>query len=191
MKLVFRIAALAAALGAAPALAQEKGGRFGIGVGVTDGNLTPGTVVFVPLNIGPNLRIEPFLSIDRTDIGANPVVADGKYSNVGIGAGAFYLARIVPQVQMYVGGRLGFSFESFEEADATPDEWDRRSVILAAALGGEFLPHPRIAVGAEAMLGYVAIGDVEYTPYGNPTIKGGDGSATQTQGTIFVRMYLF
>lgn len=188
-----RIAIVAATLSAAaPALAQEKAGRFGIGVGLSGGgNLVPGTVVFVPLNIAPNFRIEPFLGIDRFDIDPDPVLVDGKSSTVSLGAGAFYLARIVPQVQMYLGGRLGFIFESFEEASATPDEWDRRDFLLAAALGGEYLPHPRIAVGAEAMLGYVAIGDTEFTPSGGPTVKGGGGSATQTQGTIFVRVYLF
>ncbi len=193
MKVVFRIATLAAVLSAAaPALAQDKGGRFGIGVGLSDGNLTPGTILFVPLNLAPNLRIEPFLSIDRTDIDANAVgIQAGKSSDIAIGAGAFYLARVVPQVQMYVGGRLGFSFSSFKEANATPDEFSRRDFIIAAALGGEYLPHPRIGLGAEAMLGYVAIGDTEVKPFGGPTVKGGGGSATQTQGTLFVRVYLF
>jgi hypothetical protein len=193
MKLVSRIATLAVALSAAtPAFAQDKAPFLGLGVGFSTGNLTPGTIVFVPLNIAPTLRIEPFLSIDRADIDANTIgIPSGKESDIAIGAGAFYLAKVVPQVQMYVGGRLGFNFHSFEQNDATPDEETRRDFILAAALGGEYLPHPRIAVGAEAMLGYVAIGDTEFTPFGQPTVKGGGGSSLSTQGTIFVRAFIF
>lgn len=193
MKLVRIATILAVALCAAtPAFSQEKSGRIGIGVGLSDGSLTPGTIVFVPLNLAPNFRVEPFLSIARVDIDANTIgIQAGKQSDVSIGAGAFYLARIVPQVQMYAGGRLAFNFHSFEENTVTPDKEDRRDFILAAALGGEYLPHPRIALGAEIMLGYVAIGDTESTQFGGPTVKGGGGSATETQGTLFVRVFLF
>ena len=91
----------------------------------------------------------------------------------------------------HAGGRLGFNFLSFEEAAPVPDEWNRRDFILAATLGGEYLPHPRLSVGAEVMLGFVSIGETEFTPGGGTTVKGGGGSATLTQGTVFVRVYLF
>lgn len=200
MQLAFRIATLAAVLAAAtPALAQEKVGRVGIGVGVSSFNLgdltgtdlMPSTVVFVPLNLAPNLRIEPYLGIDRFDVDPDPVFANGKASTFSIGAGVFYLSRLAPQVQMYLGGRLGFIFESFEDAGPTPDKADRRDLMLAGVLGGEYLPHPRIALGAEVMLGFLAIGETDFTPYGGATQNTGGGSATQTQGTVFVRVYLF
>jgi hypothetical protein len=187
MKLVSRLAAIALAVAVAfPAVAQERAraGRFGLGVGISDGDLFD-TLVFVPMNFN-NLRIEPFIGVDRadTDIG-------GETSDFTLGVGAFFVQPIATPVQMYVGGRLGLNWESSKEAGPTPDKTERRDTILAAVLGGEYLVSPRFAVGAEAMLAYVAVGDTEFTPFGGPTVEADGGSAVRTQGTIFARVYLF
>jgi hypothetical protein len=69
-------------------------------------------------------------------------------------------------------------------------ERDGTDLYIAAALGGELQPHPRISVGAEAQLGYFNIGDRDVTEPGVSFEEPG-GSSIQTQGIIFVRVYLF
>lgn len=202
MKLASRLAALAFALAvASPAIAQDRpGGKFGVGVGLSDGGVAD-TLVFVPLNVSPKLRVEPFLGLDRSDIDAPPAGAggstsifsgSGKESHVLLGVGAFFVQPIVSQIQLYAGGRLGLQWDSAEEAGPNADEWSRRNTILAAALGGEYLPHPRIAIGGEVMLAYVSLGDTEFTNgVTGQKFEGNGGSATETQGTLFVRFYIF
>jgi hypothetical protein len=202
MKLASRIAAIAIALAiATPAVAQERtSGRFGVGVGVSDGALMD-TLLFVPLNIAPNLRVEPFLGMNRFDVDEPPAAApitdffdpgQGKGSDFTLGAGLFFVQPVATQVQMYAGGRLGLQWESFKQQGPAADKWTRRNTILAGALGGEYLAHPRVALGAELMLAYVAFGDTEFTDGGTGAkFEGAGGSATQTQGTFFVRVYIF
>jgi hypothetical protein len=189
MQNVVRLAALAAALAfAAPAAAQQRDASVGIGIGLTDGPFFTGTEIFVPINVSPNLRIEPVIGIDRIDLDAG----GGEASEFLIGAGVFWVNPIATQANIYVGGRLALNFASFTDAGVNPDEEKRRDFFLGPALGGEWLPHPRIAIGAEAMLGLLNIGDTETTDgvTGVETETPG-GSEIATQGTVFVRVYLF
>jgi hypothetical protein len=189
MNIVVRMAALAAALAfAAPAVAQQKDANVGIGIGLTDGPFFTGTEIFVPINVSPNFRIEPLIGIDRIDIDGG----GGEASNFLIGAGLFWVNPIASQANIYMGGRLALNFASSTDAGVNPDEDERTDFFLGPALGGEWLPHPRIAIGAEAMLGFLAIGDTETTDglTGAKTETPG-GSEIATQGTVFVRVYLF
>jgi hypothetical protein len=200
MTLVSRLAAIAIAAAVAfPAVAQERAGsaRFGVGAGISNGGLTE-TLIFVPLNFTPNIRVEPFFGWQRADIDAAPAGVggaffdppEGKSSDFTLGAGVFFVKPVATQVQLYVGGRLGFQWESFEQASPATGEAKRRNTIVAAAAGGEYLLNPRFAVGAEAMLAYIAFGDTEFSDAGG-SVDGAGGSGSATQGTIFARVYLF
>jgi hypothetical protein len=206
MKLFIRIAAFALAIAVATSAAaqtttaQGKEGRFGLGVGLAAGD-DPAVenLIFVPLNLAPNIRIEPFLGWSRSDIDAVPAAAggspafdpqEGKGSDFTLGVGAFFVQPIASQIQLYAGGRLGLQWESFKQPSPAVGKAERRNTIVAAALGGEYLPHPRFAIGAEAMIAYLSIGDTEFSG-GGASVEGGGGSASSTQGTIFARVYLF
>lgn len=209
MKTTLRTISLAAALAlAAPAVAQDRGGaavppggRVGLGVGLsTAGSSSTSQLVAVPINVSPRLRLEPLLGWARYEIDVPPPTfggspfspSSGEGSDFTFGFGVFYVAPVASQVQLYAGGRLLSQWESARTAAAAPDRWERRNTILAPTLGAEFLPHPRIALGAEAMLGLVSYGDTKYTdgPTG-VTAKGEGGSGSFTQGTLFARFYLF
>lgn len=200
MKLASRIAAIALGLAvASPAFAQHGGsGKFGVGAGIANGGLTS-FLFFVPLNVAPNLRVEPFVGWARADTdalpagngGAGPLSTPGKSSDFILGAGVFFVQPVAAQVQLYAGGRLGLEWESEQDAAPATGKSTRRNTILGAALGGEYLLNPRFAVGAEAMVAYVAIGDTKFSGNGLPSVEGGGGSASVTQGTIFARVYIF
>jgi hypothetical protein len=193
MKTFVRLAALAAAFAvAAPAAAQQRTNppRFGLGVGLSqaDAPLLSGTLLFVPLNVGPQFRIEPFIGFDRVNFDA----PGPRASNFAIGAGAFLVNPVASQVQLYGGGRLALNFFSSRDPGANPDKSERTDFFIAGVLGGEYVPHPRIAVGAEAMVGYVAIGEEETTDGVSGLVtESPSGSEFATQGTLFVRVYLF
>ncbi len=199
MKTMLRLAAVVAAVAlAVPAAAQEStSGRVGIGVGLptselgalfTGGDATLPAQIYVPINLLPNLRVEPqigILSVDRDDT--------FELSVWSIGAGVFYMMPLGQQAQLYVGPRLVLSLFNEKDWDGPFDVTEREGtdLYIAAALGGELQPHPRISVGAEAQLGYFNIGDRDVTRTGNPTVTEPGGSSIQTQGVIFVRVYLF
>lgn len=202
MKNAFRVAALAAALalaGTASAQEASKGNRFGFGVGLPTselaglfaGGVSSGLVpqIYLPINVTPAFRIEPQFGIltlsEDGDLGS-----DASY--VTLGAGAFYVASLGQQADLYVGPRLLLAF--FREENPTgvgTEKISRDDWFLAAALGGEYMPHPRVAVGAEVQLGRWSIGDEKTEFPGAPTDEAPGGSSVTTQGVLFVRVYLF
>lgn len=202
MKTLLRTAAALAVLAlATPTLAQQAAradARFGLGVGLTATSTSPdiGTLLFVPLNLAPNIRIEPFIGWARSDMDNTPPGGGsfgspqpgGKASDFTLGVGAFLVQPVASQVQLYAGGRLGSQWQSFK-TDAGKIE--RRNTLLAVAAGGEYLPVPRVAFGAELQIAYLSIGDTKSTAAAGGSVEGGGGSANGTQATIFTRIYLF
>lgn len=189
------LAALAALALTTPALAQgyaqqHSTPQFGLGVGITDAGTTmPGYLFFVPINVIPQLRVEPLIGWARRDTDA-----DGKSSDFTMGVGVFWVHPLAAQLQLYAGGRLASQWASYEPANFGANgtsKWSRRDTILALAAGGEYLPIPRVALGAEFQLGYVSVGDTKTTQWNGITATGGGGSGTATQATIFARIYLF
>jgi hypothetical protein len=202
MKTLLRAATALTVLAlAAPAFAQQATQRtttgsqpqIGLGVGITSGDVganpgvaspTQGYLLYVPINL-QNFRIEPFLGWQRADTDGA-----GKSSDVTIGVGAFLVQPVAAQLQLYAGGRLGSRWVSDKNAAGTVKN-ERRDTLLALAAGGEYLPVPRVALGAEFQIGYASIGDTKTTTVGAPTVEGGGGSANATQATLFARIYLF
>jgi hypothetical protein len=203
MNTLLRAAAAFAAIAlATPAFAQQTARtdpKVGLGVGLTASTTSPdiGTLLFVPLNVAPNIRIEPFIGWARSDLDPTPPGGGSfgsppegaKTSDFTLGIGAFLVQPIASQVQVYAGGRLGSQWQSFSVTGGGKIE--RRNTLLAVAAGGEYMPVPRVAFGAELQLSYLAIGDTKSTAANGATVEGGGGSANGTQATVFARFYLF
>ncbi|HEX9053103.1 MAG TPA: outer membrane beta-barrel protein [Anaeromyxobacter sp.] len=194
--------ALCALALASPASAQQQGNpvRVGLGVGLpTGGELTTlfaqtqagsnaGIIppqIYVPIDFTPSFRLEP-------EIGFVTSSQDGGDSAAyyTFGAGAFYMMQLAQQAHLYVGGRLlvGLERSTTNGGGGFQTKTKGTDLFVGAALGGEILPHPRIGVGAEAQLGRWGIGDRDETTAGVTTTTPG-GSAWQTNGIIFVRLY--
>lgn len=210
MKTLLRTATIIAALAlATSASAQQRATtttttnapQIGLGAGLTVGAQTPGRqggvngeaaslgyLMFVPINFG-QFRVEPFLGWSRLDTDAT-----GKDSDVMLGVGGFFVKPVASQLQLYAGGRLGARWVSHQDpAYGLPgtSKDERRDTLLAVAAGGEYLPIPRVAIGAELQLSYLWVGDTKVTNAGAPSVEGGGGSGSGTQAMVFVRVYLF
>jgi len=207
MNRILRIAAAAAALAlAAPAVAQQSTqttqGKVGIGVGMpttevgsffnTLNSITgvpEGPQIYVPINVTPNLRIEPqfgYLSNNDDEL-------DETDSSFTLGAGVLYLMPIAQQTNLYVGGRLALTWAKDEShpgfAGGALVKTTQRSTMFAPVLGGEYVPNPRFSVGAEGQLQFVSLGDPKQEVAGGGTATAQGGSIKSTQALLFVRVY--
>lgn len=190
MKKLVAVLALAAAL---PAAAQQQTARpaeerakLGLGVSVNPeaeaaGN-QPTVEVYAPLQLAPNLRIEPSLGIWTR----NEPTPGTDYRNVTLGVGVFLLQRLGPAVDGYVGGRLKLNFARVETNPGVGPNVEQTGtdVYLAAAAGGEWFPASRFSLGLEAQLGYYALSDASIAS------AGGEASGLVTTGLGFLRIYL-
>jgi hypothetical protein len=157
--------ALTALCLATPALAQDARRQFGIGISITpeaDAGLSP-VEVYAPINIAPQLRLEPSLGLRTGD----------DSSDITLGVGGFYVAPLAQQVDLYMGGRLKLNF-----ADDDANDESGTDVSIAGALGGEYYLVPRFSVGLEGQLGFYALSDAS-----------GDDDGLFTTGLGFLRLY--
>lgn len=183
MKKTLRIAAaLATLVVAGPAAAQQAQARPTIGLGISidpfadttfPGALAAGGTVqiYLPMQISPQLRVEPSLGIFTSDGPAG----DADYSNLTLGVGVFLTNRVAPAVDVHMGGRLKLNFAS---VDFGPVDDSGTDLALAAAIGGEYYLAPKFSLGLEGQLGLYQNSDVS-----------GDASGFFTTGLGFLRVY--
>jgi len=197
---IVRALAVGAALAVAPAAWAQQAApqqlRVGFGVGLEpfapynffDRSVraaAPGVGLYLPLQIGPHLRVEPSLSI--LTYSQNPA-AD--VSAVGIGTGVFYyfVPAQAQQAGLYAGGRLNLFFlKNTQNNGAGVDvETKETDLQLAGVLGGEYFVAPRFSVGAEAQLGLTWYGDQDVS--GQPSVSR-DAFGVSTSGVVFLRFF--
>ncbi len=192
------LAAAAAGLALARPAAAEDRPRLGVGIGLEtfDFNLAmyensfPAAVpasIYLPLNLGPALRLEPQVGVAsfRQNAGANPSIGT---TAVSVGVGAFWRLPLSPALDLQLGGRF---IRTWYTARSTPvsggvETVDGADLRIVPALGGEYALHPRFSLGAEAQLQLIVFGD--RTVSGGGIIPGGSG--VQTAGVLFARVYL-
>jgi hypothetical protein len=170
-KLVLALAAIAFS---APAFAQSSanGGQFGLGVSITPEARTAPTIeVYVPLQLAPNLRLEPSLGIATVD--APQGGTDTK--DITLGVGLFVTQKVSAPVDLYAGGRLKLNFTSFDNGVTDDSGTD---FTLAAAVGGEYYFVPKFSIGLEGELGFYSQSEIS-----------GDNSGFFTTGLGFLRVY--
>ena len=177
------------------ALAQDDGYRvFGIGVNVLDFNgllAGNGGTIYIPINVAPVFRLEPYLGFNTTSYDYE---GDDDESETGIqfGIGISGMIRRGSAL-IYIGGRIGFVFDSYEEKDMSGDvayERSSASFGIGPILGGEYYFNPHVSLGGEASIIYRSTTrDVKYPnePYmdGYETTTSGLG----TESMIFIRFY--
>lgn len=170
-KLAFVVAALALALPGAAQEQQQTRTNIGLGVSVNpEAALSPTYELYLPIGIGPSLRVEPSIGIFTQDADG----ADRSDLTLGVGVFALRSAGSAP-LDMYFGGRLKLNFAS---EDNGIDDDSGTDISLAAALGGEYYFVPKFSIGLEGQLGFYSLSDV-----------GGDLSGFFTTGLGFLRMY--
>ncbi len=209
-----RIAILAAvaALSFAPSARAAETARVGIGVGVEPFNFfghinapfiaggplgnTPPVSFYVPINVLPNLRIEP--QIGYWHIGANPNNVpngtDYSLSAFSIGAGAFFYVAPATPVGFYVGGRLAVVYNKVSTlvTQGPPQviaETSETDFSIAPTVGGEYAVLPRFTVGAELQLPITFYGNPSTTAAGTTVTTNLDRGGVSTNAVIFLRYF--
>lgn len=200
----------ALALAAAPAVRAAEPAHatgpnnvsVGIGVGVQPfdlANTATGSAIvngpapvalYVPIQIGSQLRIEP--SFGLWHVGGSSSVLNPSSDtvwSVGVG-GMFFFSQPLP-VGFYAGGRLGLQHfsESRTTGGGTKNDLSATDFVIAPVLGAEYAVAPKFTVGAEFQL--------PITFYGNPSVDNGTTSTTvnadrtgvSTNAVIFLRYF--
>ncbi|MGD8867764.1 MAG: outer membrane beta-barrel protein [Gemmatimonadales bacterium] len=183
---------------AAPASAQDKAGKFGIGVSLEPSALVAEDFdafflpfgfgdIYFPINAGEQIKIEPQLGLFRF---SSEATADGFSSKQTItiwrlGAGIFYRLPASESLTAYVGPRFVFLFSSeSDEFDGSADDSSATDISIGAALGGEYFFSSHFSIGGEFQLNYVSLGD----PDGNDTVDQ-SRSIISNNGLILLRWY--
>jgi hypothetical protein len=145
-----------------------------IGVGIT----VPDFGVLLPINVSPHFRLEPYVMFvsERADYPASSDTAWASHTRVGLGV--FSVTHPGETMRVYFGSRLGLLWGSTRvdgptvgQASSSGNGW-----FAGGAIGGEYSPVPRMAVGGEALIEY------EHT---SPSA----GTALTTPGTTFARAW--
>lgn len=203
-KTIALAAAVAALAAASPALAQQReGAKIGLGLGLNLNQLgqpaslnftqiAPGAIgetpvaIYVPVQVGPNLRIEPWLGFWTWSANgpASAYVWD-------LGVGALWYFMPASPTGLYLGGRLALTFSGGESTTGggvttKSTETDFR---ISGVVGIEHFIAPKFSLGAEAQLGPTFYGDVNDTTLGVTTTVNRSLVGWQTNGVIFVRYF--
>ena len=166
-RLLLAVTAIAAVSFASTASAATK-----LGVGVLTNFQGSAGYVLIPMQVAPQLKVEPMVGINTNDQPTGGVDS----STISIGTGVFFTQKAVQQADVYFGGRLMLDFVSAD--DGVNDE-SGTNFQLAAAIGGEYYLVPKFSVGIEANLGFYSNADFV-----------GDDSGFFTQGLAIIRFYL-
>ncbi len=195
-KLIAAAAAVAALAAAPVASATEKDAvKVGLGLGFAPFNLNsvqgvlnaPPVSIYVPIDIGPQLRIEPSLGF-WTFSGDQNVISPSSGYVWDLAVGGFYLFPPSGGFGVYAGGRLGFSFQGLTEAGGNTKTTET-DFFIKGALGAEYHVVPKFSLGAEAQLGVTFFGDQHQTTAGVTTTPNRGLSGFSTNGLLFVRYY--
>lgn len=212
--MIHRIVALAAlTLSAAPvaraetvraqvtpvSTAQSKNVSVGLGVGIEPlgllgispnagalgtGIATPGASFYVPIQIGPQLRIEP--SIGFRHLGVNGGSENAWALGVG---GLFFFAPPTP-IGFYAGGRLGLQHFSTSTGSGINEVSDSATDFsIAPVLGGEYAFASRFTIGAELQLPLTFVGNPSHTAGGTTTTNNFDRTGFSTNAVLFFRYF--
>lgn len=210
--------AAAAMAAAAPAAAQSRpptsqpGVSVGLGVGIeplatlgitSAGNLD-GTVngngfapvgLYVPIQVNPQIRIEPvigFWHVSGSRNASGVAVGDqigGSATTLGVG-GLLYFVQPAP-TGFYAGLRLALNLQSADVAAAggTTTTVKETDFSLAPVFGGEYAFAPRFTVGAEFQLPFTWYGDPTSETGGSSVTSNNDRSGFRTNAVVFLRYF--
>ena len=136
---------------------------------------------YIPIYANKRFRLEPafgFSSLSNetvtstTSPGSISVTRLTKASSAFVGLSGYFIVPVAPQLEMYVGPRLGISFVSAEYQNSNyysgsnpvkyTSETNEIDFTVGAACGAEFFPVGQLSVGGEFQF--------NYTSYGNPDV---------------------
>jgi hypothetical protein len=152
-----------AATATALALTAPLAGAVDVGLGVTinnEGGGSGGYGVSLPLRFG-NFTVEPELSFydssDDTTYPTSPTNTSAQeYQQYTLETGVYWRQPIIPSVEMYVGGRVGYT--RYEQSSTYPSSpgsnyaYDSSGFYLGPTLGAEYFFNKHFSLGLDVSL---------------------------------------
>ena len=116
----------------------------GVGISIESDDST----IYIPIDIGDSIRIEPGVRYSETEIGSQL-----KADVLDLSVGVFKLLPIRESIRLYFGGRLAYVQAEIEQ-DYSDDVFDAKSeedgYRISPTLGFEYQVTERFSVGGEA-----------------------------------------
>jgi hypothetical protein len=164
----------------------------GLGGDVTTGGFAP-VGIYVPIQIGPALRIEPVIGFWHAG-GSRAVANNGETysaSATTLGVGALFFLSPPQPVGIYAGARLALNFQSASQAagGGTTVDFKETDFSIAPVLGGEFAFAQRFSVGAEVQLPISWYGNPSSDAQGVTVTVNNDRTGIRTNAVIFLRYF--
>lgn len=143
--------ALCACTAAAALAMPAQAADVGLGVAVFENSGT----VFVPIDIGPGVRIEPYFT-NRTQRRSDSSTAYTRSVYTTLGVGAMGLWPVAENTRFLAGSRLGYHRmrSHTEYTVGSPQDTSAAGFVLAPVVGFEYLVTKKLAVGIEASYYY-------------------------------------
>lgn len=190
---------ICSSVAAAPAVAQEADGSFGIGIGIQpfslidDGSVLAVTApsIYVPVMVTENVMLEPSLGLMRvsseeTD-GTNTFSTSRSIWRLGLGV--LLTMPFGDEGRGYFGPRVGLYRLSESQESGSFDQSEKRlNLSLAGVTGAEFFLADRFSLGGEAGLEYVHMGQPDQEPEPSVDIEE-DAGSLRTTAELRLRWY--
>jgi hypothetical protein len=174
---VLAVVVASALPGAAAAQARPS---VGVGVSVVPlevGGNAPTVEIYLPLLVGPTIRLEPSFGVRTVNRPSRANNVDER--DLTLGLGVFLMQKVAEPMDIYAGGRVKLNFARVEESGGGASD-SGTDFIVAAALGGEHYLFSRFSVGLEAQLGYYSA---------SSAASGGEATGFFTTGLALLRLY--
>ena len=144
--MIHKIALCACTVAAAWAMPAQAA-EVGLGVALYEHSGT----VFVPIDIGPGLRIEPYFT-NSTQRRSDSSTQYNRTVYTTLGVGAMGLWPLADNTRFVAGGRLGYHRmrSHYQYNVGAPQDTSAAGLVLAPVVGFEYLVTKKLAVGIEA-----------------------------------------
>ncbi len=152
-----------AAVAVSLALTAPLAGAVDVGLGVSlnnEGNGSGGYGVSLPLRFG-NFIVEPELSFydssEDTTFPTSPLdTSTYKYQQYTLETGVYWRRPIIPSVEMYVGGRVGYTrykqSRTYPSSPSSNYAYDSSGFYLGPTLGAEYFFNKHFSLGLDVSL---------------------------------------
>jgi len=186
------------AVATALALTAPMAGAVDVGLGVSlnnEGGGNGGYGVSLPLRFG-NFTVEPELSFyDSSEDTTYPTSPTNNrtidYQRYTLETGVYWRRPIIPSVEMYVGGRVGYAkYENSVTYPLSPTNNFSRNesgYFLGPTLGAEYFFNKNFSMGLDVSLLYESTSDKEV--YGGGLYYSSDRNAINYQSRARLRFY--
>ncbi len=171
--------------GALAMTASAMAADVGLGMGVAQNSGT----VYVPIEVSPVLRVEPYVSVYKAD--RDNATYKDVATLITLGAGVFGVQQAGEGVRVFAGARLAYVSR---KSDQTTDTYDNHArdtgMDLAPTIGFEYDLNKNLSIGGELGLAYSHLsGKTESNSQAGNTKENTKENSTRTFTTVTIKYH--